>query len=409
MKKSSVITGGAVLMALAAAGLLYYLLSGSGGEVQYRVDKVSRGDIHMVVTATGTLNAVTTVKVGTQISGIISKIKTDFNQPVKKNQVIALIDPTTLQEAVRDADANRQKAVAEEAESKRTLDRLTALLNRNLVAQAEYDSALVQYESNKAAKTQADAQYESAVINLDHATIRSPIDGVVISRQVDVGQTVAASFSSPTLFTIANDLTKMQVLANVDEADIGKVHTGQSVSFSVDAYPDRTFWGSVSQVRLAPDTVQNVVDYVVVIDVPNNDKKLMPGMTATVTVMVQDREGVLKVPTTALRFQPPEDQIEPGKDGTPQVKKDSASSHREFADRVPQSTNRIGSSAIAPVQSTVGEGRISRVWVVNKDQKLEPIVVRVGISDGTYTEVSSGMIAEGLQIVTGVVAQKSHS
>ncbi len=409
MKKSYII-GGPVLLIAIAVGLYFFLAAGKNADVQYRFDKISRGDIQMVVTATGTLSAVTTVQVGTQVSGIIAKINVDFNDHVKKNQIVALIDPTMLQQSVRDADASRQRAQAQFNESKRALDRTTTLLNKNLSSQADYDAALTAFESTKAAKTQAEAQYERAQINLEYATIRAPIDGVVISRQVDVGQTVAASFSSPTLFTIAKDLTKMQVLANVDEADIGKVQTGQDVTFTVDAYAEQQFHGTVSQVRLAPVTVQNVVNYVVVIDVPNDDKKLMPGMTATVTVLVQKKEAILKVPTIALKFQPPADQIEARKDSSSQGQPDSARAERRrqyMQQGGGQGSGQGGGFDAQAMQRRMAARGIGRLWVLNQNKKLESIVVRIGLTDGTYTEVTSDKITEGRQIVSGVVMQKA--
>lgn len=415
MKKSYII-GGPVLLVIIAAGLYFFLAAGKNTDVQYRFDKISRGDIQMVVTATGTLSAVTTVQVGTQVSGIIAKINVDFNDHVKKNQVVALIDPTMLQQSVRDADASRQRATAQFNEAKRALDRATTLLSKNLASQADYDAALTTFESNKAAKTQAEAQYERAQINLDYATIRAPIDGVVISRQVDVGQTVAASFSSPTLFSIANDLTKMQVLANVDEADIGKVEEGQDVTFTVDAYADQVFRGTVSQVRLAPVTVQNVVNYVVVINVPNDDKKLMPGMTATVTVMVKKNEGILKVPTIALKFQPPADQVETRKDSSGQSggQMDSARAERrrQYAQQgggqgMGQGGGQSGGFDVQAMQRRMASRGIGRLYVLNQNRKLEPVIVKVGLTDGTFTEVTSDKISEGMQIVAGVVMQKA--
>ncbi|MGE5314606.1 MAG: efflux RND transporter periplasmic adaptor subunit [Acidobacteriota bacterium] len=411
MKKAYII-GGPLLLIAIGLGLYFYLGAGKNSEVQYRFDKVSRGDIQMVVTATGTLSAVTTVQVGTQVSGIISKINVDFNDHVKKHQVIAQIDPTTLQQNVRDADASRQRAQAQYNEAKRNLDRTSALLSKNLASQADYDAALTTYESNKAAKTQADAQYERASINLNYATIRAPIDGVVISRQVDVGQTVAASFSSPTLFTIANDLTKMQVLANVDEADIGKVQIGQDVSFTVDAYAEQTFKGTVRQVRLAPVTVQNVVNYTVVIDVPNDDLKLMPGMTATVTIMVQKRDGVLKVPTVALRLQPPADQIEARRDsanrgGNGQEDSARAARRRQWAERMQQGGG--GGMDMQAIQRRMAARGIGRLWVLNDRRKLEPVMVHIGLTDGTFTEITQGKVSEGQEIVTGVVMQKPEA
>ncbi len=241
-------------VAVIGAGGFFYFSSGSSPDTMYRTEKVTRGDIQVVVTATGTLSADTTVDVGTQVSGTISKLYVDWNSKVKKGQVIALIDPTFLQSAVEDAQASLEKAKAQTDDAKRTYLREKDLLAKGLAAQADYDAAITTYESNVAAQKSAQSELDRAIINLKYATITAPIDGVVISRAVDIGQTVAASFATPTLFTIANDLTKMQVQAAVDEADIGGVRDGQEVLFTVDAYPDQTFHGTVTQIRLMPVT-----------------------------------------------------------------------------------------------------------------------------------------------------------
>ncbi|MCX6136074.1 MAG: efflux RND transporter periplasmic adaptor subunit, partial [Ignavibacteriales bacterium] len=260
----------AVLVLIVAGGGYMYFNSSKASEVQFRFDKVQRGDVQVVVTATGTLSAVRTVQVGTQVSGTIAKLFVDFNSKVKSGQIVALIDPTFLEASVRDAEANYQRAAAQENEAKRAYERSKTLLEKGLASQADFDAALTNFESASAARKQADAQLERAKINLRYATIRAPIDGVVISRAVEIGQTVAASLSAPTIYTIANDLTKMQVQANIDESDIGRVKDGQDVTFTVDAYPEETFHGKVSQIRLAPVTVPHVVNYVVIIDVPNS-------------------------------------------------------------------------------------------------------------------------------------------
>jgi HlyD family secretion protein len=321
----------------------------------------------------------------------------DFNSKVKKNQIVALIDPTFLQSSVQDADANLQRAKAQTNESKRAFDRIKVLMAKSLASQADYDAAITTYESNAAAQKQAQSQLDRANINLKYATIRAPIDGVVISRAVDVGQTVAASFSAPVLFTIANDLTKMQVQANVDEADIGKVQVGQEVTFTVDAYAEQTFRGSVSQIRLEPVTVQNVVNYTVIIDVPNPDLKLMPGMTATVTILVAKKEGVLKIPTIALRFQPPADQIEIRKDSTGGAD-DSARAERRR--QFMQSAQGGGG------QRPNGVPTMTRLWVLTKDKKLSPIFIRPGMADGTFTEILKGNVEVGQEVVVGTLSQK---
>jgi len=388
------------IIVLGAGGFLYFS-NGSTPDVMYRLDKVTRGDLQVVVTATGTLSAVRTVQVGTQVSGTIAKLYADFNSTVKKGEVVALIDPTFLEASVKDAQANLQRAKAQANESKRAFNRAKTLLGKGLTSQADYDAAITAYESNSAAQKQAQAQLDRAEINLRYATIKAPIDGVVISRAVDVGQTVAASLSAPTIFTIANDLTKMQVQANVDEADIGKVQVGQEVKFTVDAYAETPFQGLVSQIRLASVTVQNVVNYTVIIDVPNPDLKLMPGMTATVTILVTKKENVLRVPTVALRFQPPAEQIEVRKDSSSQ-QDDSARTERrrQFMQRTPEGGG--GQSS----RQGGGERAMARLWVQGKNKKLTSIPIRAGIVDGTYTEILRGHVEEGQEIVVGLLTQK---
>ncbi len=388
------------IIVLGAGGFLYFS-NGSSPEVMYRMDKVTRGDLQVVVTATGTLSAVRTVQVGTQVSGTIAKLYADFNSIVKKGQVVALIDPTFLEASVKDAQANLQRAKAQANESKRSFNRSKTLLGKGLTSQADYDAAITAYESNSAVQKQAQAQLDRAEINLRYATIKAPIDGVVISRAVDVGQTVAASLSAPTIFTIANDLTKMQVQANVDEADIGKVQVGQEVKFSVDAYAETPFLGIVSQIRLASVTVQNVVNYTVIIDVPNPELKLMPGMTATVTILVTKKENVLRVPTVALRFQPPAEQIEERKDSSSQ-QEDSARTERrrQFTQRMQEGGG--GQSS----RQGGGERAMARLWVQGKNKKLTSILIRPGIVDGTYTEILRGHVEEGQEIVVGALTQR---
>ena len=272
--------------------------------------KLTSGEISMVVTATGTVNPVTSVDVGTQVSGIVAKLYADFNSVVKQGQLIAQIDDTFLQQSVKDAEANLDRARAQNADNKRALERTKALFDKGMESQLNYDAAMTSYESSAAALKQAQATLDRAKINLAYATIYAPISGVVIDRKVNIGQTVAASFSSPTLYTIANDLQRMQVLTTVDESDIGRISIGQEATFTVDAYPDERFTGTISQIRLAPVSVQNVVNYTVVISVNNDQLKLMPGMTASVRIMVASTKDVLKVSNMALRLQPPTDLID---------------------------------------------------------------------------------------------------
>lgn len=308
MKKKLIISG-ALLCLLVLTGYIVFMRSPSK-KYDFRLDKVASGEISMVVTATGTVNPVTSVDVGTQVSGIVSKLYADFNSVVKKGDIIAQIDSTFLVQAVKDAEANLDRSRAQYADSKRSLARTKALFDKGLDSQLNYDAAITTYESNSAALKQAQATLDRAKINLAYATIYAPISGVVINRAVNAGQTVAASLSSPTLYTIANDLRKMQVLTTVDESDIGRISIGQEATFTVDAYPDERFSGTISQIRLNPVSVQNVVNYTVVLSVDNNELKLMPGMTASVRILVASTKDVLKVSNMALRLQPPADVID---------------------------------------------------------------------------------------------------
>ena len=276
------------------------------GEKSYTYETaiVKKGSIINTITATGTVEADTTVLIGTQVSGVIKKIYVDFNSNVKKGQLLAELDKTPLQTQVQQAQASLDDSKSEVEFQTATYERYKALLDKKLVAQADYDQVKYSYDKAKANLKTAQAGYDKAIVNLNYASIYSPIIGVVLNRAVDQGQTVAASFSTPNLFTIGNDLTQMQVQANVDEADIGQVRTDQPVSFTVDAYPNETFKGSVRQIRLQPVVTSNVVTYTVIVNAPNPEKKLMPGMTANITVLVQKIDSVLTIPGKALRFTP---------------------------------------------------------------------------------------------------------
>ena len=366
MKKIVIISG--IIIVIAVAGFI--LFRGKGNEPQYRFDKVIRGDIEMAVTATGTVNPVTTVLVGTQVSGTIKNIYVDFNSPVKKGQLIAGIDPALFEAQVNQAranlfsaKANLEKAEATLIDAKRTMDRNKELFSKNLIARSDFDTAETNNETAKAsvnaAKSQI-AQTEAALklveTNLQYTKIVSPVDGIVVSRNVDVGQTVAASFQTPTLFSIAQDLTKMQIDTNVAEADIGQVKVGQDVEFTVDAYSDITFKGKVWQVRNAPITVQNVVTYDVVIQVANPELQLKPGMTANVSVIISIKKDVLKIPNAALRFKPAE------------------------------------KSKAATQQKGAG------VWILEQE-KPKRVTISTGISDGNYSELVSGEIKDGQELI----------
>jgi len=308
MKKSYLIYSSVIVVIV--IGVILLFASNKSQSYTFRFDKVTEGDLTVFVTATGTINAVISVDVGTQVSGIVAKLYADFNSIVKKGQLIAQIDSTFLVQSVKDAEASLDRAQAQLNDSKRSYERTSELYKKGLESELNYSAALTSYESNQAALKQAQASLDRAKINLAYATIYAPIDGVVINRAVNIGQTVAASFSSPTLFTIANDLKKMQVQTTVDESDVGRISVGQPATFTVDAYADETFSGTVSQIRLAPQSIQNVVNYIVIIDVQNDQLKLMPGMTANVKILVASASNVMKVSNMALRFQPAADIID---------------------------------------------------------------------------------------------------
>jgi HlyD family secretion protein len=310
-----------IVLALVGVGAGAYYMNRPAKEPDVRTAPVTRGDIVDVVAATGTLEAVTTVQVGTQVGGIIQELYADFNSIVKKGQVIARLDPTLLQTNIEqqranvtrsEADLDRLKVGLDDAQQK--LDRAKALFDKNLLPRTDLDTALVnvqsakaQIKSSEAALVQAKSQLNSAEVNMAHTIITAPIDGIVISRAVEPGQTVNAGMSAPTLYVLAADLTKMQVNANIDEADVGRMRPGQVVTFRVDAYPNETFNGAVEQVRLQPTTVQNVVTYQTVINVPNEQLKLKPGMTANVSIEINRKTNVLRIPAAATRFRPTAD------------------------------------------------------------------------------------------------------
>lgn len=375
-----------------ALGIAYYLFSKNKNKVYlWRTAKVEKGDVIVAVTATGSINADTTVQVGTQVSGIIAKLFADFNSVVKKGEIVAMLDTSLLNATKEDVLANLERAEVQVRQSKLEFDRNKKLFDEKVISQADYDLASTNYQVAKSALKSSKAQLNQAKINIRYATIRAPVSGTVISRSVDVGQTVIASFNSPTLFTIANDLTKMQVHANIDEADIGQVKLGQKVSFTIHAYPDKVFNGAVRQIRLQPVVVQNVVTYIVIIDVPNLDLKLMPGLTANVTIKVQEHNGVLKISGNVLHFNPPEEYFK-----TTQI-----------PDLVAKQWNEIiKPSKLARVNEPDTSSFIY-LWVL-KDKFIYPKKVRRGISDEAFVEVN-GDIKTGEEIVIGINNKEGES
>ncbi len=386
MKKSRIWILGSVSVVILVGG--FYLITNNKSEAPtYRLEKVDRGDLSITISATGTLGADTTVLVGSQVSGRIAKLYADFNSVVKKGDLLAQIDPTFLQAALDQANAGVVRATATLNQAERDYRRTKDLFEKSLVSQADMDAVTTGLESARAGSQQAKAVFDGADVNLRYATVTSPISGIVISRNVDVGQTVAASLSAPTLFEIANSLRKMQVQASVDEADIGNVMVGQEVTFRVDAFPLDDFTGTVRQIRLAPVISQNVVTYNVIINATNPEMKLMPGMTANVSIVVAEREDVLRVPLQATKFTPPDadrsqmtkgrGQRDSSKAGGWQAREGMESGGREMG------------------------GRRMIVWVL-ENGKPAPRMVKPGIQDSRFVEVQQSKLNEGEEVIVGM-------
>ena len=438
-----------ILMAFAIAlGLFASFALTRKDQPQYFTAKVERGAIRSVVDVTGTINAVTTVLVGSQVSGTIAKLGADFNSRVRKGNVIALIDPALFEGAllqatadlesakanVTAARANLDKARATEVQTKADYDRAVVLMAQDSVskqaldlAKANYESAEASVKAAAAAITQAEAQVSQkaaavsvARTNLDYTVIRSPIDGTVVARNVDVGQTVAASLQAPTLFTIAQDLTKMQVYAKTDESDVGSVKVGRPVVFKVDAFPKETFSGVVSQVRMNPTMVQNVVTYDAIVNFDNPDLKLFPGMTAYVTIPVDTALDVLKIANGALRYKP---QIAPDEMQALYSRYGIAAKKNGSDTKDPATRSVDSEDAIAPqisgtqlgaMQPGTAQGLTTQsvvVWKLHADDSIEPVQIVTGITDHAYTAVIHivrGELKEGDQVITGSLGVKGQ-
>jgi HlyD family secretion protein len=411
------IIGALVVLAVAGGALLTYFLVWKRGDgaIEYETAVTERGSLSSQVTASGTLSPLVTVQVGSQVSGRILELKADFNDRVEKGQVVARIDPQLFQTEVEKARANLNsaraqvtRAEAELAQANRNYDRTSGLAEQQVIAKADLDASLAAQQtaqasvsSARAMLSQAKAAVDQATTNLQLTTIVSPISGIVISRNVDVGQTVAASLQAPTLFTIAEDLAKMEVHTSVAESDVGRLTDAMPVEFTVDAYPSDRFKGTVKEVRYSPQTVQNVVTYDAVVAVDNSDLKLRPGMTADVTFLVERRDAVVLVPNTALRFRPPQKVLDeigwkpPAERGA----------RAEAAVR-----KRGGGEASGRSEMPAGRGgpprseRASRrlVWKLGAGGVPAPAPIEIGISDGKMTEVVSGL-GEGETVIVGVV------
>jgi HlyD family secretion protein len=402
-----------VAVVVLGLGAWYFLRGRQGdkGASKYKTVVVDRGDVAMTVTATGTISPVTTVLVGSQVSGIISALHADFNTPVTKGQLLAELDPTPFQATVEQRRADVAQAQVRLANSRVQFNRQKQLLEKQLVAEADFDQAKADFDELAAQLVQVKAALVQAETNLGYTKIHSPIDGVVVDRQYDIGQTVAASFSAPTLFTIAQDLTKMQVQADVDQSDIGRVKSGQTARFTVDAYPDEEFRGAITQVRLNATVNQNVVTYPVIVGVENAEQKLRPKMTADLSVEVDRVKDVLRIPNAALRFRPAEEEGAGARRGG-----GAGASGTPGADGRRGATGRSGAGAglvgAAQDLAAVREGGRSEenwqtVYRLGADGKLAKLRVRTGLSDGRFSEVVEGEVAEGDSIVVGLSTTKA--
>ena len=435
--------GVVILVVLVGAILGYTLIKkGKAAQVKYRTEVLAKGDVESTVTTSGSLNPVDTVDVGSQVSGKIAILGADFNSKVKKGQLLAQLDLELLNAKVDQAESSYKSRVASLDQAKLALDNSLKKFNRSKelfaknqisieemeTAESNYLNAKASVVSSESALSQSKSSLDSSKVDLSYAIIRSPIDGVVISRNVNIGQTVAASYQAPLLFKLASDLTKMQLQCDIDETDIGKVKEGQKVRFTVSAYQGETFNGTVRQVRYSPTTVQNVVTYATIVDAENPDLKLMPGMTATVSIITGEAKGVLKIPNASMRFTPTLPQEELAKlladagigvpRGQSQPGQKTEGSRGQTAG---PSAVRSGGAQMGQGQELTAEQRArfeqmrnrprqgGTVWTIDDLGKLKPHVVRTGITDNTYSEVVRSELKEGQKIVIGLETPTSSS
>jgi len=399
----------------------------------YKKEALKKGDIEAVVVTSGSLNPVTIVDVGSQVSGRISNLYVDFNSHVKKGQVLAELDQSLFLTRVNQNEANyqRSKAALEKAKltlenAKRKYERALNLFEKELISYEEKETSEVQYfgaladlQSAEASLEQAKSQLESSKVDLTYTIIKSPIDGIVINRNFNIGQTVAASFQAPVLFQIANDLSKMQVECSVDEADIGKVKEGQKARFTVDAFPDDLFTGKVSQVRYSPEVIQNVVTYTTIVDVVNPEMKLRPGMTAMVSIISDEAKNVLRVPNAALRFTPslsPEEmknmfqQMRASRsEGRQSTRISPEGTPDKNRPQRPSGESRQSSDQGSFMMQKKGKQPFSLVWIEDEKGKLQPVTIKTGVTDNSYTEVIWGDLKEGQEVIIGESTGKSQN
>jgi HlyD family secretion protein len=399
-----------VIAAIVAAAALatYMVVSGlsSSTETQYDFTTISRGVIENTISASGTLSPLTSVEIGTQISGTVAEVYVDFNDPVVKGQLLAVLDTTVLKASVLDAEAGVERADAQLAQAQSDYDRNKRLFDGQLIAEATFLPFEIALRMQKANLKSAEVSLQRAKRNLQYAVIESPITGIVISRSIEAGQTVAANFSTPTLFVIAQDLSHMEILAEVDESDIGEIKDGQAVRFEVTAYSNKKFTGVVRQIRLQPQTVSNVVTYTVVVEAPNEDNLLLPGMTASLEFVIDRKEDVLMVSNKALRFSPDEATVTAVMEKQRQLRAEA---------RQARSTG-TGDTTAPPGQPPAGMKpgagvKPSMVWFIDNDGSLAAAPLRTGATDGTNTEIlASRVLTEGMKVISsqkGLASKKT--
>ena len=425
MMNKKIVAG--IVVLIVAAGIVFgftYLKRNNNNGLQYEKATIDRGTVTALVDTTGTLNPVTIVDIGSQVSGKIENIYVDFNSQVKAGQVLAELEQLNFQTKVQQNEANYSSSLAALEKSKVSLEnsrkqyeRAKSLFEKELLSFEEFEATETQYfsakadlQSSEARLEQAKAQLDTSKVDLTYTIIKSPIDGVVINRNVNVGQTVAASFQAPVLFQVANDLTKMQVECSVDEADIGRVKEGQAARFTVDAFPDENFTGVVKQVRYSPEVIQNVVTYTTIVDVENPEMKLRPGMTATISFVVGEAENALRVPNSALRFQPPPEVMqalfEEMRQEMQAKRGQTTQAEGQQEKRRPQGNFQMG-------QGSRGMGSRmrdrARVWIQDEEGKIRMVFVRTGVTDNAFTEIAGGELKEGMEVITGESTQASSS
>ena len=416
-----------IVVLVVAAGIVFgftYFNRNNNTGLQYEKSTIDKGTVTALVDTTGTLNPVIIVDIGSQVSGKIETIYVDFNSQVKAGQILSELEQLTFKTKVQQNEANYlsseaavEKSKVSQENSKKKYERAKSLFEKDLISFEELESAEVLYlsakadlQSSEARLEQAKAQLDTSKVDLTYTIIKSPIDGVVISRNVNAGQTVAASFQAPVLFQVANDLTKMQVECSVDEADIGRVKEGQTAQFTVDAFPDENFTGVVKQVRYSPEVIQNVVTYTTIVDVENPDIKLRPGMTATISIVVGEAKNALRVPNSALRFQPPPEVLQALFE---EMRREMQAKRGQNSQADGQSEKR---GHQVNFQMGQGSGRMgsrmrdrARVWVQDENGKLNMVSIRTGVTDNAFTEITGGDLQEGMEVITGESTQATSS